>query len=415
MGLRRRIPAGRAGRVALVAIGAAFAACGEDLLAPGDEACPDYCPPERVVVIDSVLAQNVSRDSTFVGYVLPTEAGVLQLVSDSGSASLPTSRGVVRFRAFADRVLLSTSDTTTGPVVQLDSFSVEVDIRGRNLEQADLSLVLYRLPADIDTTADFDALTPFFDDSTRIGAVAVPDTLIDGSVTLRLDSTAFPTFAADSNRAVIGFALEAPAPAYVNIGSIETNAGPILTRYVQVDSAGTLVPRSDGRLPDFDTFLGPAPPPLGPGEHAAGGVPSARTLLRFAVPPRIADSSTILKATLVLMPTRPVFGAPGDSLRVIAQALPVDVGAKSPLGSVPPDSLALRWAVLPSGWADTVRLDVTDLVIGWTRFPARPRAVMVRATPEGSAFTELRFGASGTPGAPFLQITFVPPLVLGGR
>ncbi len=414
MGMRRS--QGRTTAVAaLLVAGAGAFACGEDLLAPGDGTCPAYCPPERVVVVDTLLPQNVTSDSTFVGYVVAAEAVVLQLVSDSGSATLPTSRAVVRFRQFPERILLGAGDTTTAAVLQIDSFTIELDIRGRNLDQAGLELVLYRLPADVDTTADFAALTPFFDDSTRLATVAVPDTLIDGSVSVQLDSTAFPSFAADSNRAAIGVTLQAPNPAYVNIGSLETNAGLILTRFVQVDSAGTSVPRSDGRLPAFDTFVAPASPAMAPGERATGGVPSARTLLRFAIPPRVADSATVLRATLVLVPTMPVLGAPGDSVRVIAQGLSADVGAKSPLVSVPPDSLTRRWVVLPTGWADTVRLDVTDLVIGWSRFPARPRALMVRATPEGSAFGQVRFAASGTPGAPALQITFVPPLTLGGR
>jgi hypothetical protein len=41
---------------------------------------------------------------------------------------------------------------------------------------------------------------------------------------------------------------------------------------------------------------------------------------------------------------------------------------------------------------------------------------MVRAVPEGGAFAEGLFGSSASPASrPAVQITFVPPLNLGGR
>jgi hypothetical protein len=76
----------------------------------------------------------------------------------------------------------------------------------------------------------------------------------------------------------------------------------------------------------------------------------------------------------------------------------------------------LRVAFLPVGAADTVRLDVTDLVIGWTKDSTRPRAFAVRAIPEGAAIATLRMGAASSgPARPRLVVTFVPPLTLGAR
>jgi hypothetical protein len=55
-------------------------------------------------------------------------------------------------------------------------------------------------------------------------------------------------------------------------------------------------------------------PPAPPGEIAVGGLPGRRTLLRFALPPNIVDSSTVLRATLVLTQSPVRGGLESDTL-----------------------------------------------------------------------------------------------------
>jgi hypothetical protein len=399
-----------------VVVLALLGACGENLLAPGNGTCPAYCPPERVSAIDSILADNIERDTSVVGYVLPYEAGGLQLVSDSTAPVLKESRVVIRFFTFPDSVLLNLSDTTLSPVTQLDSFAIQLPVRDRSLLQTGLELVVYRLPITVDTTTSFADLDPYFADSALIAIIPVGDSVIDSTVTARLDPSVFPTFEQDGRRAAVGVALRAPAGGVLTLGSVDANDGAVLQRYMQVDSAGTNVARSDGKLPELDTFVGPPRAAPGPGILSVGGSPSARALLRVNLPPRIADSSTIVRATLLLLPAAPVFGAPGDSLRIIAAGVGLDVGPKSPVLGVSSDSLIRLLATVPPGWTDTVRLDVTTLLVGWARDSTRPRTLVLRAIPEGNGFAELWFGSS-TAGAlrPRLEITFVPPITLGGR
>jgi hypothetical protein len=404
-----------AGAITLVA-GAALAACGEDLLAPGTGTCPAFCPPERVSVIDSILLDNIVGDTSVFGYVLPWEAGGIQLVSDSAAPVLKESRAVIRFLPFSDSVLLSPSDTVLVPVAQIDSFTLRVAVRDRSLEQTGLQLAVYRLPVTVDVTTSFTDLDPYFADSTLIGTIAVGDSLIDSTVTLQLDPGAFPTFDQDSSQAAIGIALRAPSGAVMTLGALEANDGAVLSRFFEIDSLGTAVPRSDGKLPALDTFVAPDRGTPGPGVLRVGGTPSSRALLRVNLPPRIADSSTIVRATLLLLPAAPVFGAPGDSLRIIAAGVGVDVGAKSPVLGVSADSLPHLLVAAAPGSTDTLHLDVTTLMVGWARDTTRPRTVVIRAIPEGSGFAELWFGSSAA-GAlrPRLEITFVPPISLGGR
>jgi hypothetical protein len=393
-----------------------LAACGDALLAPGNGTCPAFCPPERVSVIDSILSNNIERDTAVEGYVLPWEAGGLQLVSDSTAPVLQESRAVIRFRQFPDSVLQTAGGTIMAPVVQVDSFSLQLPVRDRSLLHTGLELVVYRLPVTVDSAASFVDLDPYFADSAQIAIIPVGDSVVDSILTTVLDTSAFPTFDQDGRRAAVGVEVRAPAGAVLTLGSVNANDGAVLQRYMQVDSAGTIVHRADGKLPELDTFVGPPQGDPGPGILQVGGSPSARALLRINLPARIIDSSTIVRATLLLLPAAPVFGGPGDSLRIIAAGVGVDIGPKSPVLSVAGDSLAHLLATVAPGSTDTVRLDVTTLFVGWANDSTSARTLMLRAVPEGNGFAELWFGSSAA-GAlrPLLQVTFVPPIVLGGR
>jgi hypothetical protein len=409
MGVRHTAWVVAAGAVLLAAAG-----CGEDLLAPANGTCPDFCPPAQPQVVDSVLLDNVLSDSAFTGYVRPAEAPTLQVYRDSTAAGDAASRALLVFPAFSDSLLIRTGDTTRGLVLGTDSFAVVLPLRGRNPGSTGLEVVVHRIPVTTDSATAYADLDPYFADSTLLAAVAVPDSVVSDTMRVVLDALAFPGFAADGNRAAVGVAFRSPA-GYIQLGANESQDAVQITRYARVDSAGVAVPRTEAKLPSFDSFIASAMPPGAPDERDIGGAPSSRAILRFALPARVADSSTVLRATLVLVPTRPVLGAPGDSLAVIAQGLAADFGAKSPLQPIPSDSISARVAFLAVGTADTVRLDVTDLVIGWTRDATRPRAFAVRAIPEGAAVATLRVGSADGPAPPRLHLTFAPPLALGGR
>lgn len=409
-----RVRVQRARFVVAGAVLVAAMACREDLVAPGNGTCPDYCPPGQLQVVDSVLLDNVLTDSAFGGYVQPSDATSLHVYRDSTDAGEAGSRAVMVFEAFSDSLLLASGDTTRGAVLGTDSFVVVLPVRGRNPAFTGLEIALYRIPVGTDSGTTFADLDPYFTDSTLLAVVAIPDSLVSDTVTAVLDSLVFPGFAAEGNRAAVGVALRSPA-GYVQLGSTESLDGAQLTRHVRVDSSGVAVPRREGKLPSFDSFRASPQAPPAPDERDVGGAPASRTMLRFMLPSRIADSSRVLRATLLLVPTGPVLGAPGDSLAVIAQGLAADVGAKSPLQGIPVDSVPLRVAFVAVGTTDTVRLDVTDLVIGWTRDSTRPRAFAVRTIPEGGSVALLRMGAAGSAARPRLHVTFVPPVTLGGR
>jgi hypothetical protein len=188
----------------------------------------------------------------------------------------------------------------------------------------------------------------------------------------------------------------------------------IMVRYMQVDSSesGVLKPAADTVLVTFDSFVFPQPAATGADTLRVGSAPSMRSLLRSNLPGAIIDSSSVVRATLLLVPSEPVVGVAGDSILIVADALSADLGAKSPVVGQPGES-AGGFTFATVGQSDTVRIDVTGLVRAWRLQPELPRTFSLRAFNEGGSAIEARFHSSrSSVGAPGLQVTYVPPVVL---
>jgi hypothetical protein len=162
------------------------------------------------------------------------------------------------------------------------------------------------------------------------------------------------------------------------------------------------------RFAAFDSFVHD-PPSLGLGTAlVVGGIPAARTVLRFALPSVIRDSSRVIRATLEFVPTAQLQGIAADSFRVLASAVLADFGAKSPLDTAHFD--VTRFTIAP---LDTARIDVTDVMRFWTTSPTATTTLVLSQIPEGSAFAELRLHrVADTAFQPTLHITYAPRYLL---
>jgi hypothetical protein len=392
---------GRAAAAAvLLGLGLGVAGCRENLAAPG--ACPEYCPPDPITVVDSVLRQVVAEDSMFRGYVPAHAAEAMQLVRPGGGV---VSYGVVRFEQFDDSLPVP-GIVGVRKVVGVDSFRVRITVSRRAPPDSAVELGLHRLPATLDSLSTLSDVAPFFDDSTLIAILPVPDTVEGDTLALVLGVDAFPTFMADSLRAALGIALRTPGEGYLDLRTRESEAAALLTAFVQVDSGGgATYARSDQRAAELDTYVFSGIPPVPQSAVAVGGVPAARTFIRFALPDAIVDSADVVRATLVLVPAGAATGAPTDTFVVRADGLGADFGPKSPFDENQAGG-SVRIAV---GGTDTVRLDVTNIMRPWRGDTLLPRVVMLRAVREGATLGELRFfSADSSAAAPSLHVTYVP-------
>lgn len=435
----------------MVVIGA-LAACQEDLAAPG--VCPEFCPADSVATRDAVLFA-ASGDSATRLYVRPHEAAFLHLVNRTSPAL--DSRAFMLTNVTPGELQVDTT-AALEPVVYTDFTRLLVTITRRDTLSRNLTLALYRLPATVvDSTETFASISALFAsaplirrlnvDSLIANSAAVDSTRQDSicgdtvgtrrtstgghldtarvdralvadsgrSVTLLvvLDSTQFPYSPADSGRAGIGVQVEADTLAHAVLGSLEGNVGASITWFQCFDSLATRdVRRARPAIVTNDSYVfSPDTVPVG-SDLVVGGMPSARSWLRFNFPNGFLDSNTVVRASLLLLPTTAAQGVAADSFLVEALGVQRDFGAKSILlfsyrGATVG---ALDHAFIPIGSTDTLRLEVGPIVRLWAVDSLVPKMLVIRATFEGASLAEGRFGRSTGPAAfqPRIHVTYVP-------
>lgn len=400
----------------LLLIGAALVAgaCAERTTAPG--ICPDFCPSGQITIVDTVLRDEVSRDTSFRGYVSSTQSTLLLAADLPGFVD---SRPIFRVNGPGSRRSISTTDTTTGPILGADSARLKIVVARRDTGAHNLTLHLYRLPKTIDSTTTFGDLTGPFTDSlvrtlnidTLLAQTGRKDTITGDSVvvdtashtlvfSLKLDTAAARYVPGDSGSVAYGVRVTADSLASIAIAKANLS----LNWWVRVDSLGTPVPRT---LPvlgaAFSNFVFDPPAPPLDSTLVVGGVPSARSVLRVAFPRFIRDSSQVVRATLVLVPAAPVGGAPADSFMLEVRTVLADFGAKSPI-----DVRLSDTTVIHTGAGDTLAVEVTNMLQLWAADSTHPTTLVLRAENEAQSFAEARFYPSIAQAfRPALRITFV--------
>jgi hypothetical protein len=216
---------------------------------------------------------------------------------------------------------------------------------------------------------------------------------------------------ADTGRSAWGVRVAADSFASVALGSTESGANAPLARwfyhYTIPDTASATpdsVAHQDKTVPNrFDSFVFDPPNPALDANLTVGGAPSARTLLRVAMPAALRDSVDVVRATLILVPVNAVPGVPSDSFKIEAHPVLTDLGAKSPTAT----SVA-GTTFIHIGSADTVKIELTNLVRSWALDTTLTTAFILGQVPEAASYTEIRFYASRTPAfRPALHVTYV--------
>jgi hypothetical protein len=423
-------------RLTRLALLLALTACTEQATAPG--VCPDFCPGGQIGVVDTIFTDIIERDSAFSGYVEASGGEVMTIADVPGAVD---SRAIFRLNAIPTTVLIH--DTTRSAIV-VDSAHLRIEILHRDTNATNLWVKLYRLPLSIDSTTTFAQVIPPFTDSildsvnvsTLLSSPFVEDTATvriwgtkiktdsAGHVLIYLgDSTSLFLYttldtaqarfvAADSGRVAFGLRVSPDSANTIGIGTSNNGRGPRLTWfYNYLDSTSTAKQDSVSRGPIFDTFVFDPPTPPVDSNLAIGGTPAARSLLRVKIPALLRDSADVVRATLIMVPVGPVPGAPADSFTILARAVIADLGAKSPL-STNRDFFGTQ--VIHLNVADTLRMELTDLVRSWALDSTLASALMLGQAPEGASYTQIRFYSTRSPAfRPTLHITFVRRYAFG--
>jgi hypothetical protein len=170
-------------------------------------------------------------------------------------------------------------------------------------------------------------------------------------------------------------------------------------------------------LTDY-TIIAKAPPSAPPNVLAVGGMPPLRVYAKFDIPSKYIDSSTIVRATLLLNQISNLSLDPGDTIRVVPQIVLAGKAVTDPsraaqiIANISADTLRLT-----AGHGGSVDVELAAAFTLWrTQKPdTLPRAIVLKSAFEGISPIELRFSSSEDIAAlrPRLRISYTTRVPLG--
>jgi hypothetical protein len=394
-------------------------ACSESY--DGGQACPSLCPVTPSAFRDTIV-EAVTLDTTIGGF--PTLGLSAALLVANRPDTLVTN-GVLRFDVLPT-AFRPNNGTDTASITAIDSvyLRLPLDSTGRS-GTTPVTLDVF----DVDTTASDSVsavVRSLFTTARRIGTLTfVPSTSPD-SIRVPLSKAAVLAKIRGSARLRLGLRITS-GTGQVRVRAFELGGGsPTVAFDASTDTlyAPTIVSTSTsigGLTSDASlayqvyTLLDRGSPTPGTNTLVVGGFPAYRSYLRFVIPPRILDSSTIVRAELLLTQRPSTFASAGDSVSVVP-LVPTSVASVTDLRRVLDLSAQGTFAQL-----DSTRLvprdsgqravNVITLVRSWYSLPTNvPRAIAFRIGNEGAQASEFRFFSSEAAPAlrPRLRLTYLP-------
>src|SRR5207247_10524100 len=117
----------------VVAAGAARLACACVARLPAPGHCPgDFCPSGQITVVDTLLTSNISRDSSYRGYVLAYQSALMLAAHLPGATDTLDGRPIFRINGYGAHLRISTADTSTGLILGADSARLQVYVVRRD-------------------------------------------------------------------------------------------------------------------------------------------------------------------------------------------------------------------------------------------------------------------------------------------
>lgn len=375
-----------------------LAACQEDL--DGGAACPALCPGQNIVVTDTVI-DAVVFDTVTTGTPSIGSEGALLLTQRGDTVE---TRVVLRFDSLTTRFTKNGGDSAI-TVVDSAYLLFRLDT-ARTKVRAPIRIDLY----DVDTTAAdtaVGAVLARFRPDKLIGGTSLDTNQVKDSLRVYLDNAKVLALITGPKRLRVGLKVTSAREAVVAFGSFDVSApAQLLYDPAPTDTsidAVTVGLRSNTPTDDFElqtdlidytiVVTAPAKPPVD--ILSVGGLPARRSFLRFNIPSRILDSSTVLRATLLITQT-PVPGLLSTDSTLLLPQLVVageevtDVGrAAALLSPFPVDTL--RVAASDSGQR---QIEVAAGIRQWTAATntfRQQRAIVIRSSDEALSVREARF------------------------
>lgn len=392
-------------RALAAAAAVAALSCREDIAAPGQ--CPALCPANQVEVADTALTAVDTSDVSIRGFVTASE-GTILVASDLDSLK---SFVLIRFAKRASRWFLGSGDTVGVEIGSVDSVTLDLRV-SFDTAAKDLRLLIFRLPATVDTTATYASVAPYFADSLLIDSIPVSDSTGIAAVHDSLPVARLEPLPADSGVVALGVSLRASSRTAVTVSAVESGSSARLKFYVRAPVPEDTLKHTFDLPAAFDAFVTDPVPATPAADLLVGNLPSARSLIRFTLPRFLLDSSTVVRATLALSPTRPATGRPGETFDLEARPIIRDFAGKSISHT---DTSLYGRASVTVGDTAQITLEVGRMLRFWAAAgDSLPHTMLLRVRPEGSVLGEVSLaGRTAGARAPFLRVTYIRPYVFG--
>lgn len=434
-----RVPPRRARLFGIAALGLAalVGACRETI--DGGAACSaalTLCPGQEVQVRDTIISPVLEWDSTYVGFPTRGSEFLLPLIAAGDTVQ---SNVIVRFDSLTT-FYLPPLDTARG-IVAVDSSRLRITLElSRSRIPDSVRVDVYDVDhGGADDTASAPVLARFVPKYRIGGATFAKANIVDSLYVPLSDSAVLAhvqdTTAVTKARMRVGISVAGiGGPVWFRIGSVESGV-PVVLRYRPAKDSGVVAttvnaastgpsdrPDIKRDLMDY-ALLAKNTLPDKPGVMALGGMPGRRVYMRFNVPKRITDSTTVVRATLRLNQLPYPFGGAADTVFVhphivLASANITDARRASTLigltGLIVTDSLMLT--PRDSGQRS---LELYPLVRAWaaqSSLASPPvRALVLTASYEGTIPAIITFSGMSGPAAlrPTMRITYIPKVQFG--
>jgi len=413
-------------------LAAALGACTEKL--DTGASCPLLCPGQEIVVRDTVIEPAYVLDTSLVGYPIQGLEFPL-LLADRGDTL--DVRAVVRFDTL-QRFYTPAGDTLQ-PITTVDSALLTLRLYTNGFPVPEQFFVE---AYDVTDTTLVDSLpltlVPLFAPDRLLGALRLDSASFNDSsrVQIELDSMKMREIVTDPARRLrIGLKVRGSSSAQFKVTPYSPGGdGPSLSYRV---SADTTVPRVAGLEPSSFRPVSPvfvagdfvdysivvnAPNVLAPGTFSVGGLPGARSYIRFNLPRWLTDSVAVLRASLELTQD-PVRGpSDKDTLRllthlVVANGTVTDLRRAATL--ITASGLFTNTLRLVPSDSGVRILEMNSLVRQWGLIDSTaniPSAIVFRTDTEGSSPATARFFAidAADPSVrPRLRVSYTPSKIFG--
>jgi hypothetical protein len=412
-------------RASFAALVAALTLTGCTERLENDVGCPILCPRE-IVDIQTTTVDAVILDTTVVALEAPGAAPLMLLASRGDTLD---TRVVIRFDSIPPRYRPVAADTATEPIEEIHDAILRLRITTEDgiIPQV-TTIEAYNVDADVPDTA-FTALLPFFTPDRLLGSISVPrDSLLArDSVRVPLGGAALLSVLQANERLRVGLRVTGTGSAQLHVFATEAGLPAVLSFRPDADTAIArqfFVPHSLSpleppelrvNLADFVIFARVPAPGL-PTDLNVGGLPARRAYLQFSIPRFIIDSTTVVRATLLLTqrpnPAFPVTDTMGIGVHLVLAGVAVTDLARAATLTADPEITGVDTLFTAPAESGVRSVDIAQFVRFWRGIDAAetPHAVVLVSTREGGSPLEARFYSTDAAPElrPRLRISYSP-------